>query len=352
MEWSQIYTSLDIMSLAGTIVLVVFLARSRKIPGKKGLLGACLLQVFTIYLFDWYWSEHIVPVILQEMLQLGLGSCLLEYLLDWRSPPAAWRWWIHAGIGMVNLCMVGASFALGWTPEFFFASAYYFALEFFNLLAGLGYTAALLATFFTLRGQIPALPKPKMHWAMVLSISFGGLFLILFTSEFVTNVAGESELLWVFQSAASFLLVVYFLWQSYRLGFFVGPIAAGQISEVAEEDERWKKLFAKLDDRIRNESWYLQPQLKVDDLAQRMQTNSRYISKAVNEAYGDSVTNYLNALRIEHFKRELAKPTGRQYALDALALDCGFNSKSSFNRLFKQHEGMTPSAYRDGVGGG
>ncbi|PWL27038.1 MAG: hypothetical protein DCO96_11910 [Fluviicola sp. XM-24bin1] len=55
----------------------------------------------------------------------------------------------------------------------------------------------------------------------------------------------------------------------------------------------------------------------------------------------------MNDLRLEHFKIKLRENT--HINLFALAEECGFSSKSSFNRYFKMQEGITPSEYRDSL---
>ncbi|PLX12240.1 MAG: hypothetical protein C0597_13735 [Marinilabiliales bacterium] len=53
----------------------------------------------------------------------------------------------------------------------------------------------------------------------------------------------------------------------------------------------------------------------------------------------------MNQYRIEEFKRLASSPKNHQFTLLSLAYECGFNSKSSFNRYFKKSTGVTPSQY-------
>ena len=65
----------------------------------------------------------------------------------------------------------------------------------------------------------------------------------------------------------------------------------------------------------------------------------------VNKKVGKNFYDFVNQYRLEEFKRLLSDPKNRNLTLLSLAIDCGFNSKSSFNRHFKKVTGQTPSQY-------
>ena len=53
----------------------------------------------------------------------------------------------------------------------------------------------------------------------------------------------------------------------------------------------------------------------------------------------------MNEYRVEEFKRQIQNPQNKHLTLLAVALDCGFNSKSTFNRAFKNATGTTPKEF-------
>ncbi|MGL5892326.1 MAG: helix-turn-helix domain-containing protein, partial [Bacteroidia bacterium] len=59
--------------------------------------------------------------------------------------------------------------------------------------------------------------------------------------------------------------------------------------------------------------------------------------------------DYINELRTTEFKRMAVLEKNRKYTLLSLALECGFNSKTSFNRNFKKATGLSPSDYLKSV---
>ncbi len=55
--------------------------------------------------------------------------------------------------------------------------------------------------------------------------------------------------------------------------------------------------------------------------------------------------SYINAFRVEEFKERVVSQKYTHLTILAIALDCGFNSKSTFNRIFKQATGITPNEF-------
>ena len=86
---------------------------------------------------------------------------------------------------------------------------------------------------------------------------------------------------------------------------------------------------------VENDNIYLQPDLKLDDLAQMMHTNRTYIYQAVNQQMGISFNEFINRYRIAHAKRLMASdPT---LSMNDVALLSGFASLSSFYRNMKKY---------------
>ena len=81
------------------------------------------------------------------------------------------------------------------------------------------------------------------------------------------------------------------------------------------------------------------------DLARRLNTHPNYLSQVINEKEGKNLYDYVNTLRIEEFIKLVSQPHNQNLTLLSLAYECGFNSKSSFNRYFKKTTGQSPSEY-------
>jgi AraC-like DNA-binding protein len=104
-----------------------------------------------------------------------------------------------------------------------------------------------------------------------------------------------------------------------------------------------------LHEQLRNlmevQKLYRESELSLTDLAERLNTHPNYISQVINEKEGKNFFDYINTMRIGEFMELASNPKNKHYTLLALAMDCGFNSKSSFIRYFKKVTGHAPSRY-------
>ena len=93
---------------------------------------------------------------------------------------------------------------------------------------------------------------------------------------------------------------------------------------------------------------YLQNDLNLTELAQRIGTSTQLLSEYLNVVLQQNFFDYINSLRVAEVQRQLkaADATKTNTTLLSLAFAAGFNSKSTFNTAFRKHTGMTPSAWR------
>ncbi|MCP5053959.1 MAG: helix-turn-helix domain-containing protein [bacterium] len=97
---------------------------------------------------------------------------------------------------------------------------------------------------------------------------------------------------------------------------------------------------------METEKLYLDPQLNLKNLSQRLHVHYNHLSRIINENMGKSFNDYINGYRIEEAKKRLTDPASAQKTVLEIAYDTGFYSKSVFNTAFKKFTGMTPSQFR------
>jgi len=91
---------------------------------------------------------------------------------------------------------------------------------------------------------------------------------------------------------------------------------------------------------------YRNPRLSLADLSMVVDISERIISNAVNQELGKNFFQLINEYRVEEMKKRLKDPNNDHLKIISLAFDAGFNSKASFNRVFKSYTGQTPKEYK------
>jgi len=91
---------------------------------------------------------------------------------------------------------------------------------------------------------------------------------------------------------------------------------------------------------------YLDSQLSLPQLAESLNVSTHYLSQIINEQLQQNFFDFINSYRIEEAKRRLTSPTDKNHSILTIAMDAGFNSKSSFYNAFKKSMDMTPTQYR------
>jgi len=112
---------------------------------------------------------------------------------------------------------------------------------------------------------------------------------------------------------------------------------------------RDKELKEKLQTEMLAGLAFKDPDLNIVTLASRLGVTQHRLRSLINQTLGyKNFSAFVNAYRIDDMKVALSNPKKAHLPILTLALDCGFNSLSSFNRIFKLSENMTPTEYRNG----
>ncbi len=108
-------------------------------------------------------------------------------------------------------------------------------------------------------------------------------------------------------------------------------------------------IYTQLAEAMQNHKWYKNPELSMGKLSRDLDVPVNQLSQVINTKEQKSFYDYINQLRIEEFKLVVTQPENQKFTLLALAYDCGFNSKASFNRNFKRVTGLSPTEYLKGI---
>lgn len=107
-----------------------------------------------------------------------------------------------------------------------------------------------------------------------------------------------------------------------------------------------EELFKKFQRLVLEEELYLNPRLSLEFISSRLDISSNYLSQIVNNHSNYSFADYINTQRISLAKQLLLDPDFKRYTIQSIALETGFNSKSSFYNAFKKITDLTPTQYK------
>lgn len=105
------------------------------------------------------------------------------------------------------------------------------------------------------------------------------------------------------------------------------------------------KLYGQLKALMEGEKLFLDPDLSLKCIADRLNTNTKYLSQVVNHLSECNFQQFLNRYRVQALQEHLSVGRHRQLTLFGLAQQCGFKNKSTFFKVFKEVTGATPKAY-------
>lgn len=101
--------------------------------------------------------------------------------------------------------------------------------------------------------------------------------------------------------------------------------------------------------RMREFKPYLKPDVTLETVANQFEINKNTITRVLQVHFNSNFSQYLNKWRVEEFIERSKDDSSKKYDLVGLSKECGFASKASFYRVFKQIKGQTPSEYLENM---
>ncbi|MGH1519005.1 helix-turn-helix domain-containing protein [Chryseobacterium sp. JK1] len=116
-------------------------------------------------------------------------------------------------------------------------------------------------------------------------------------------------------------------------------------NELMIDHHKLENLFMELDRYIMYNNYFTNPSIKISSLCSDLNTNVNYLSRAIDHKGYKNFNQYINSLRIDYVKNLIEKSDLTKVTLMYIYTEAGFTSQATFNRVFKQFEGTTPSDY-------
>ena len=204
--------------------------------------------------------------------------------------------------------------------------------------------------------------KITLHWLLGLSITFYAGYVIMFIFGGVDILTGfmpfdPYEISFISLTILTFLFGVFGFNQP---SIFEEVVRVETIPEEMEPDPvKYQRSGLKKKDTanyvnkigkyMHIEKPYLNRELTIYDLSDQLKIPRHILSEIINEHMGQNFYHLVNEYRVNEVKERMKSNEYSQLTILAIAFDSGFNSKSSFNTIFKEKTDQTPSEYLESL---
>jgi len=182
-----------------------------------------------------------------------------------------------------------------------------------------------------------------LRWIWIFMISY--IIILGLTYLFQTNLMKSGKFVLRIILTAYLVFVIYFGQKNYE--------ELNNKEDQRNKDDNYidqatkSKITDQLKKAVEGDKIFLDPEMNLQILASKINTNTKYLSRYINQVHNKSFTNYINELRVDEAKKLMLTEDTRNYTLETIASMCGFNSKSAFNTAFKKVVNQTPSEFRE-----
>jgi AraC-like DNA-binding protein len=204
--------------------------------------------------------------------------------------------------------------------------------------------------------ETPALFSKPFYIHNWLDFNYSVFILITLLYTFLTifTISDSKSILRIISYYLQYILLS-FLMLSYK--FFINTIQKKENEIIIEEPkEKYsrtglkpkdsKKLLDEIKKIMEEKKPYLEDTYRIADLAKSLNSNVNTVSQILNELENKNFYQFINEYRVREVIDKFKNPEFNSHSLLRIAMDSGFNSKSTFNHVFKKMTGMSPNFYR------
>ncbi len=185
-----------------------------------------------------------------------------------------------------------------------------------------------------------------LHWLRYIVYGIGLIWIAV--------IAGNDDLIFLL---AVFFVIILGIFGFKQQGIFtaIPPLEPAYQARTAAaprkyekstlNDEQSRHIHTRLKKLMTEERLFENPDLTLDTLSTTLQVNPNHLSQVINSLENKNFYDYVNQLRVHYFMQLISRPENKNYKLLSLAYECGFNSKTAFNRNFKKITGLSPTDY-------
>ncbi|HEX2935724.1 MAG TPA: helix-turn-helix domain-containing protein [Bacteroidales bacterium] len=206
-----------------------------------------------------------------------------------------------------------------------------------------------------IKGYFSETAHYDLAWLRVVMIASAVVYTVIYVPFLIDLIFPLASFQWMhkvsFSLGAVYLIVLGFYGHKQGNLFVDKPLTADlleqapMLEDASPVDKRENDFIHQLLKWVGEKKPYLNPEITLPILAADLNVSSEYLSRILNQRLGKNFYDFINHYRIEEFKTRCTLPEYKQYTIIAIALDSGFNSKATFNRVFKNSTGLTPGEY-------
>ncbi|HJP63496.1 MAG TPA: helix-turn-helix domain-containing protein, partial [Mucilaginibacter sp.] len=229
--------------------------------------------------------------------------------------------------------------------------AFYLALHlviFASILIYLYRSHRLIQNFYhRLKPMLMDRPLLEFRWLERLLWATALLWTLWIGLVLIDEVQYHGELaIYIYYPCYIFFAVIL-IWTAVA-ALFRPPTATLQSSSAAKSSPllelRAKAAFVKKE--VASNHYYLDPELSLSVLAEKFGVTPHELSRIINTVFKKSFNDFINAYRVNEVLQKMQDPAYSHMNLVGIAYESGFNSKTTFNRAFKQVTGNNPVDYK------
>jgi AraC-like DNA-binding protein len=194
--------------------------------------------------------------------------------------------------------------------------------------------------------------KIDMHWLKL--VIFGAMFTYIVVYTLI--ILNEYYHFTTFKTSEAIgycmATILVFIWGFYGIqqtqifsSFKIGYFEDDKVEMSDNKDEDVNKLLMVM----KTSKPFLDPELTIAKLSEISVVPVTKLSIILNSKFNKTFFDFVNTYRIEEFKTQLQKPENNNLTLLGISYNCGFNSKATFNRVFKNYLHITPKAYKSSI---
>jgi AraC-like DNA-binding protein len=321
------------------------------------------------------WLEHLPYEIPFLVIPLVYGPLLFLYVRTLITEDPKWNW-----IDLVHfspfILFLGLAFLFRTGPDEtsslpVWAHPTRLAKVIYELLIFASFTTYSIIVYILLTRHRKAIheefsyssSKITLTWLLFVSITVYASYLLTFLSAgiqmLVIHLPFDPK---IFSFSGLTLFSFAFSFYGHRQAQIFSK--AGSVSKPIEDEtinsvkyaksglsaDDLKRLVNAMDNLMSRKKLFLNPELSLAEVSDELLIPKHHLTQAMNTELGKNFYGYINELRVKKFMEMVVDPKFKDYTFLAIAFECGFNSKSTFNSVFKRITGFTPSEYLQSLG--